>query len=170
MLFTSIFTIIIGFSLAWLISVYDFPLKKFFKWALILPMPIPPNIAAYTYSGMLSYTGIIQTTLRNREVTLDQKWFKIMSIEGAIFIFTLFLLPYVYIITKSFLQNQSSSLIETARVLGRNPIEIFFKVGLPIARPSIIGGVSLVIIEVLNDFGVVSYFGVNTFSTAIFTV
>lgn len=170
MLFTSIFTIVIGFSLAWIISVYEFPFKKFFKWALILPMAIPPNIAAYTYSGMLSYTGIIQTSLRNNGFLVDQKWFKIMSMEGAIFIFTFFLFPYVYIINKSFLQKQSSSLIETARVLGKSPIEIFLKVGLPISRPSIIGGVSLVILEVLNDFGVVSYFGVNTFSTAIFTV
>ena len=168
--FTSINTILIGFSLSWLISVYEFPFKKFFKWSLILPITIPPNIAAYTYSGMLSYTGIIQTTLRNRGIVLDQSWFKIMSMEGAIFIFTFFLFPYVYIITKSFLQKQSSSLIETARVLGKSPIEIFFKVGLPISRPSIIGGVSLVILEVLNDFGVVSYFGINTFSTAIFTV
>lgn len=167
--FTSIFTIFIGTSLAWLISAYDFPLKGFFKWALILPLAIPPNIAAYTYNGLLDYTGVIQTYLRNQtNVKVSQKYFDIMNIHGAIFIFTLFLFPYVYTITKSFLEKQSSSLIESARVLGRKPLDIFFTIVLPIARTAIIGGVSLVILEVLNDYGVVEYFGIPTFSTAIF--
>lgn len=167
--FTGIFTVIIGVTLSWIIAAYDFPLKRFLKWGLILPMAIPANIAAYTYSGILDYTGPIQTVLRNYGVTVNQKWFNIMSIQGAIFIFTFFLFPYVYIITKSFLEKQSTALIENARVLGKNSFQIFFQVVIPISRASIIGGVSLVILEVLNDFGVVSYFGVNTFSTAIFT-
>lgn len=166
---TALFTLIIGVFLAWIISMYDFPLRKFFRWALILPMAIPGYIAAYTYSGMLSYTGIIQKTLRNNfALNLNQKYFNIMSLEGAIFIFTFFLFPYVYIITKAFLENQSSALIENARLLGHKPTSIFFKVILPVSRVSIIGGVTLVILEVLSDYGVVKYFGVSTFSTAIF--
>lgn len=167
--FTGLFTILMGISLSWLISVYEFPFRNFFSWGLVLPLAIPTYIAAYTYNGLLTYTGIIQSTLRNHfNIKVDQKYFNIMSMEGAIFIFTLFLYPYVYIITKSFLEKQSSSLIENARVLGKNSFEIFLKVIIPISRSSIIGGVSLVILEVLNDYGVVKYFGITTFSTAIF--
>ncbi|MBF8982387.1 iron ABC transporter permease [Lutibacter sp. B2] len=167
--FTGLFTILIGTSLAWLVSVYDFPFRKFLKWGLILPLSIPPYIAAYTYNGLLNYTGVIQIFLRNSlNISVDQKYFHIMSMKGSIFIFTMFLFPYVYIITKSFLEKQSSALIENARVLGRNPLEIFIYVILPISRVAIIGGASLVILEVLNDYGVVKYFGVPTFSTAIF--
>lgn len=168
-IFTGIFTVTIGTSLSWLISVYDFPMRNFFKWVMILPLAIPPYIAAYTYNGLLNYTGVIQSFLRNYlDIRVNQKYFDVMNIKGAIFIFTIFLFPYVYIITKSFLEKQSSSLIENARVLGRKPLDIFFSIVLPISRGAIIGGVSLVILEVLNDYGVVKYYGVPAFSTAIF--
>ena len=168
-LFTSVLTVLLGTSLSWLISVYDFPMRKFFKWAFILPLAIPPNIAAYTYSGLLSYTGILQVSLRNNfQIPADPKYFDIMNIKGAIFIFTLFLFPYVYTITRAFLERQSASLVESARLLGKKPLAIFFSIILPCSRAAIIGSVSLVILEVLNDYGVVQYFGIQTFSTAIF--
>lgn len=167
--FTGLFTIFIGTSLAWLISVYDFPLRSFFKWSLVLPLAIPPYIAAYTYNGIFNYTGVIQSFLRNNlNIQVNQKYFNVMSAKGAVFIFTMFLFPYVFIITKSFLEKQAASLIETSRLLGRNSLEIFWHVILPLSRTAIVGGVSLVILEVLNDYGVVKYFGVPTFSTAIF--
>ncbi|SKC84864.1 ABC transporter permease [Maledivibacter halophilus] len=167
--FTGVFTTIIGIGLSWIILAYNFPARKFFKWALILPLAIPPYIAAYTYNGILDYTGVVQTTLRNYfNISVNQKYLDIMSIQGSIFIFTMFLFPYVYIITKSFLEKQSAALVENARLLGRNQLEIFIHVVLPISRVPIIGGVSLVILEVLNDYGVVKYFGIPTFSTAIF--
>lgn len=168
-LFTGIFTMIIGVSLAWLVSAYEFPMRRFFRWGLILPLSIPPYIAAYTYAGVLSYTGIIQTFLRNNlDVQVKQKYFNIMSIPGAIFIFTIFLLPYVYMIVRSYLEKQSASLIENARLLGENSLGVFFRVVIPISRIVIVSGVTLVVLEVLSDYGVVSYFGVQTFSTAIF--
>lgn len=168
--FTGFFTIVIGVGLSWLISIYEFPMRNFLKWALILPLAIPPYIAAYTYHGLLNYTGVIQTFLRNNlDLVVNQKYFDIMTIQGAVFIYTMFLFPYVYIITKSYLEKQSSSLIENARVLGRDSKDIFLHVALPISRAAIVGGVSLVILEVLNDYGVVQYFGIPTFSTAIFT-
>lgn len=168
-IFTGGFTMAIGAMLAWLISVYEFPFRKFFKWALILPLTIPPYIAAYTYNGIFNYTGVVQKFLRNSlHMELNQDYFNVMSIKGAIFIFTVFLFPYVYMITRAFLEKQSASLIENARLLGRNSFEIFFCVILPISRAAIVGGTSLVILEVLNDYGVVSYFGIPTFSTAIF--
>ncbi|WP_409274984.1 ABC transporter permease [Neobacillus sp. SCS-31] len=167
--FTGIATTVIGTSLAWLVTMYDFPLRNFLKWALILPLAIPPYIAAYTYHGIVNYTGVIQTTLRNSfDMTVNQKYFNIMNIQGAVFIFTVCLFPYVYTITKSFFQNQSSSMIENARLLGGSSLGIFFRVALPISKASIVGSVTLVILEVLNDFGVVGYFGIQTFSTAIF--
>lgn len=168
-IFTAILTILIGLSLAWLIAQYQFPLRNFMKWALILPLSIPPFIGAYTYHGILNYTGVIQTTLRNQfDVTVHPAYFDIMNVPGAVFIYTLFLYPYVYMITRVYLSNQSASLIESARTLGKGPIAIFWKVVIPISRASIVGGASLVILEVLNDYGVVKYFGIQTFSTAIF--
>lgn len=167
--FTGIFTIVIGVLAAWLITVYDFPGRKLFNWGLILPLAIPPYIAAYTYTGLLNYTGVVQSFLRNQlQIQVNQRYFDMMTMKGAIFIFTLFLFPYVYIITKSFLEKQSASLIEASRVLGKSSWQIFFKVILPLSRGAIIGGVSLVVLEVLNDYGVVKYFGIPTFSTAIF--
>lgn len=167
--FTAILSGVIGVTLAWLISAYEFPGRNFFKWALILPLAIPPYIAAYTYNGILNYTGIVQKIFRNQlGIQLNPKYLDIMSIKGSIFIFTIFLFPYVYMITKAFLEKQSAALIENARLLGRNSIEIFFRVIMPISRAAITAGVTLVILEVLNDYGVVSYFGVQTFSTAIF--
>ncbi len=167
--FTGLATTIIGTSLAWLITAYKFPLRGFFKWGLILPLAIPPFIGAYTYHGIVNYTGIIQSTLRNSfDITVNQKYFNIMSIEGTIFIFTLFLYPYVFVITKSFFENQSSAIVENARLLGASSFEVFFRVILPISRAAIIGGVMIVLLEVINDYGVVKYFGIQTFITAIF--
>ncbi len=167
---TGILTMIIGTSLAWIVSAYDFPMRKFFRWALILPLSIPPYIAAYTYAGMLSYTGVVQAFFRNNlGIQPDPKYFDIMSIPGTIFIFTIFLLPYVYMVVKSYLEKQSASLIENARLLGENSLGVFLKVVIPISRGVIIAGVTLVVLEVLSDYGVVSYFGIPTFSTAIFS-
>jgi iron(III) transport system permease protein len=167
--FSGLFTVIVGTSLAWLVTVFRFPLRGFFKWALILPLAIPPYIAAFTYHGLLNYTGLIQTFLRNSlDIQVSQKYFNIMSTKGAIFIFTMVLFPYVYAIVKAFLEKQSADLLENARVLGRNSGEVFIRVVLPISRTAIIGGVSLVILEILNDYGLVNYFGITTFSVAIF--
>ncbi|WP_078551270.1 ABC transporter permease [Bacillus alkalicellulosilyticus] len=167
--FTGIATTIIGTSLAWFITIYKFPLRNFLKWGLILPLAIPPFIGAYTYHGMLNYTGIIQSTLRNSfDITVNQRYFDIMNMQGAVFIFTIFLFPYVYTIMKSFLENQSATALENASLLGSNTFSIFYRVILPISRPAIVGGVSLVILEVLNDYGVVRFYGIQTFSTAIF--
>ncbi|QFT91085.1 Spermidine/putrescine transport system permease protein PotB [Bacillus sp. THAF10] len=167
--FTALATMFIGTSLAWLITIYDFPLRNFLKWALILPLAIPPYIAAYTFHGILNYTGVIQTTLRNSfDMQINQAYFNIMSIQGAIFIFTVTLFPYVYAITRSYFQSLSASVLENARLLGGSDVDTFFRVALPISRAAIIGSVTLVILEVLNDYGVTSYYGIQTVSTAIF--
>lgn len=107
--------------------------------------------------------------MRNRlGLTIDQNYFDIMSMEGAIFIFSLSLFPYVYLITRTFLEKHSASYIENARLLGRHPVAIFFKIVLPLSQGAIVGGASLVAFEVLNDYGVSKHFGLQTFTTAIF--
>lgn len=167
--FTGFFAAFIGVALAWLIAGYTFPLRNFFKWALVLPLAVPPYIAAYTYSSMTGYTGIIQATLRNRfDVVLPPGTIEVMSDRGAIFILTLFLFPYIFMITRVFLERQSASFIENARLLGHKPLSVFFRVVLPLSRPAVMAGVMLVVFEVLSDYGVANYFGVQTVSTAIF--
>jgi iron(III) transport system permease protein len=168
LVFTGFFTILIGVALAWLVAAYDFPMKRFFRWALMLPLAVPPYIAAYTYSTMLSYTGFVQVTLRSQGIVLLPEVFDVMSMRGAVFIFTLFLFPYVYMITRSYLERQSGSYIENAMLLGRKPFSIFIRIVLPLSRPAIVGGGILVAFEVLSDYGVTSYFGIQTFTTAIF--
>ncbi|MTH54077.1 ABC transporter permease subunit [Bacillus mangrovi] len=169
LVFTGVFTLLIGSSLAWLITVYAFPFRSFFKWGLILPLAIPPFIGAYTYQGMVSYTGFIQSILRNTfDLPVNQKYFSMMSMEGTIFIFTLFLFPYVFVITKSFIENQSSSIFENARLLGAGSFETFIRIVLPLSRTAIGGSLSIVMLEVINDYGVVKYYGIQTFITSIF--
>ncbi len=166
---TGIFTAILGVTLAWLIAAYDFPLKRFFRWGLMLPLAIPTFIAAYTYRTMLGYTGVVQSTLRNYfDYQINPEWLTVSGISGAVFIFTLFLFPYVFMITRAFLESQSTAYIENARLLGRKPLAVFYKVVLPLSRPAIVGGTVLVIYEVLGDYGVTSLLGIHTISTAIF--
>lgn len=162
-------TMIIGTSLAWLVTAFKFPLSKFFKWSLLLPLAVPPYVAGFTYHGILNYTGVIQTLLRNNmNISVNQSMFNILNHRGVVFILTMVLYPYVFAIVRSFLAKQSADLIENARVLGKSPMTIFFKVVLPISRPAVVGGVSLVVLEILNEFGLFNYFGISTFSVAIF--
>lgn len=167
--FTAITTGVIGMSLAWLVTVFEFPMRGMLKWGLMLPLAIPAYIGSYTYHGLLTYTGVIQTFLRNEMgLKLTQKYFNIMHLPGVIFIFTVFLYPYVYTVTRAFLSRHTASLIESARVLGHRPAKLFYTVIVPLARGAVVGGMSLVVMEVLNDYGVVKYYGVPAFSTAIF--
>jgi len=163
------FSVIIGVSLAWLVAAYDFPMRKFFHFAFLLPLAIPPYIAAYTYGSMLSYTGSIQVFMRNTlGVTPNQAYFDILSMKGAIFIFSMFLFPYIYLMAKTFMEKQSAAFIENARLLGKGQLHIFFRIVLPLSQAAIIGGASLVAFEVLNDFGVTKHFGIASFTATIF--
>ncbi|MDV6378062.1 iron ABC transporter permease [Sporosarcina sp. GW1-11] len=160
---------VIGLTLAWIVAAYEFPFRKQFKWLLILPLAIPPYIAAYTYSTMTGYTGVIQSYFRNHlDFQFTPGTIEIMSMRGAIFVLTLFLYPYVYMLTLHYFEKQSAAYIESAKTLGLNGFQMFFRLVLPIARPAIIAGAMLIIFEVLSDYGVASFFGVRTISTAIF--
>ncbi len=159
----------IGVLLAAVVVLFDFPLKRLFEWVLYLPIALPPYIAAYVYAGMLSYTGIIQRFSRDWGIAVPREWLDIMNIRGAVFIYSITLYPYIYGAVKSFLENHSVSFIETARVLGCKPLSLFIKVILPLIRIPFIGGLMLVMMEVLSDYGVIKYFNLQTISSSIFS-
>lgn len=167
--FTLMLSGTIGVLLAAVVALFDFPLKHLFEWILYIPITIPPYIAAYVYAGMLSYTGIIQRTARDWGISLNPQWMDIMNLRGAVFVYSITLYPYIYGAVKSFIENHSGNLIDTARVLGYKPVKLFIKVILPLIRIPLIGGLMLVMMEVISDYGVIKYFNIQTVSSTIFT-
>lgn len=160
-----------GVGTAWLVTMCRFPGRGILEWALLLPMAMPAYVVAYTYTGLLDYAGPIQSALR--EVfgwsSARDYWFpEIRSLGGAIIVMTLVLYPYVYLLARSAFLEQSICVLEASRTLGRGPWRGFFKVALPLARPSIAAGTALALMETLNDFGTVHYFAVDTFTTGIY--
>jgi iron(III) transport system permease protein len=163
-------TLVMGVSTAWLVSTCDFPGRRSFEWALILPLALPTYIMAFTYAELLAHGGPVQQTLQlvfAPETTARLRT-GLMSLPGAGLMMALVLYPYVYLITRTSFQKQSGGILETSRILGKGPWETFFRVALPLARPGIVAGVTLVLMEVLNEYGAVKYFGVSTFTTGIF--
>lgn len=167
----ALLSFILGVSTAWLVTMYHFPGRKFFGWALILPIAIPAYINGFTWAGILDYTSPVYVFLRHAfgVDTGPYLLFNILSLPGAIVVFSLSLYPYVYLITRAYFLKQSTTLFEVAASLGRKPLHIFFSAALPLARPAIVAGISLALMEVLNDYGLARYFGVDTFTTGIFT-
>ncbi|MBS1269701.1 MAG: Sulfate transport system permease protein CysW [Gammaproteobacteria bacterium] len=165
-------TLSIGVITAWLVTQFSFPGRRIFIWLLLLPLAMPAYIIAYTYTGILDYAGPVQTVLRDAfGWGLDDYWFpRIRSLGGAMVMLSLVLYPYVYLIARSAFLEQSPSLTDASRLLGTGPLRRFFKISLPMARPAIIAGLSLALMETLADFGTVQYFGVPVFTTGIFRV
>ncbi|WP_027126957.1 ABC transporter permease [Gelidibacter mesophilus] len=163
------FTFLIGVSMAWLVSVYEFPGRKYFEWLLILPLAFPSYMMAYSYVGILEYTGPVQAFFRNNfDISFKGPIIDIMNMPGAIFILSISLFPYVYVICRASFMRQSGAMQEAAFLLGSNRMRMFTKIALPMARPAVAGGIALVGMEVLNDYGTVKYFGVDTFTSGIF--
>ena len=162
--------LLIGVSTAWLVTAFDFPGRRFFEWALILPLAVPAYIAAYTYAGMFDVTGPAQLLVRSVIPSLADEflYLDVMNIGVVTLIFAFVLYPYVYLVTRASFARQSATLLEASRTLGRGPGGTFLRVALPLARPAMAAGVGLVAMEVLNDYGAVKYFGVPTFTTGIF--
>ena len=159
-----------GITTAWLTSLCDFPARRFFTWALLLPLAFPAYIIAYTYTGLLDFTGPVQTQLREWfGWRYGDYWFPpVRSIGGAVAMLSLVLYPYVYMMARAAFLEQSHGVMEVARTLGNGPWRAFFLVALPLARPAIVTGLSLALMETLADYGTVQYFGVTTFTTGIF--
>lgn len=160
----------IGVGAAWLVTRYDFPLRGSLEWALVLPLAVPGYVMAYTYTDLLQFVGPVQSTLRDAfGWTRADYWFPdVRSLGGAATLFALVLYPYVYMLARTAFLERAGGMLEVARVLGMGPWASFFRVSLPLARPAIAAGVSLALMETLADFGAVSYFGIQTFTTGIY--
>ncbi len=160
---------IIGTGTAWLVTMCRFPGHKIFEWALILPLAVPAYVMAYTYTDFLQVSGPLQGMIRDLfDVQFREYWFpEIRSLPGAILMLSLVLYPYVYMLSRAAFLEQSICALEVSRTLGCGPWSSFFRVALPLARPAIIAGTSLALMETLADFGTVSFFGVQTFTTGI---
>jgi iron(III) transport system permease protein len=157
---------LLGTGLAWLTAACEFPGRRFFAWALLLPLALPAYVTAFVWIGLLDFTGGLATWLRE---AWDINWIPpIRSRGGVILIMVLALYPYVYLTARTAFQGQGRRLLEAAQSLGISRRRAFFRVALPIARPGIIAGLSLALMETLADFGTVSVFNYNTFTTAIY--
>ncbi|XOV87720.1 MAG: ABC transporter permease [Pseudomonadota bacterium] len=155
---------------AWLVTMYRFPLSRLLEWALLLPLAMPAYIIAYTYTGALDVAGPVQTFIRTIfGVGFGEYYFpEIRSIGGATVMLSLVLYPYVYLLARTAFVEQSVCVLEVSRTLGCSPRQAFFRVALPLARPAIVAGMALVLMETLADYGTVQYFGVPVFTTGIF--
>ena len=163
-------TFFIGVSLAWLICKYDFFMRNVIEWALLLPLALPSYIVAYCYTDFFEYSGFLQTNIRelfNFNSPNDYFFPEIRSLGGAIFVISFVLYPYIYLITKVAFKSTPSSLFELAELNGKNQ---FYYVALPLAKPAIIAGLSLVLMETVSDFGTVDFFAVETITLGIFNL
>jgi iron(III) transport system permease protein len=165
--------LIIGVSSAWLVTTCRFPGRPIFEWALLLPLAVPAYIVAFVYTDIFEFAGIFQTSLRTLfgwETAQDYLFPNIRSLGGAIFVMSSVLYPYVYLLARATFQEQSVCMLEASRMLGRGPWRTFFTVALPLARPAIVVGLALALMETLADFGTVDFFAVNTLTVGVFNV
>ncbi len=162
--------IVVGTSTAWLVTMHAFPARRFFEWALVLPLAVPAYVMAYTYTDLLQFVGPVQSGLR--ETFGWQKgdyWFpEVRSLGGAIVMFVCVLYPYVYLLARTAFLEQASGMQEVGRSLGLGACGSFLRITLPLARPALAAGAALALMETLADYGAVAYFAVPTFTTGIY--
>ncbi|TFH85848.1 iron ABC transporter permease [Billgrantia azerbaijanica] len=163
-------TLVIGTGTAWLVVMCRFPGRRLFEWGLLLPLAVPTYVIAYAYTDFLQFAGPLQGWLRELfGWNHGDYWFPdVRSLGGAATLITLVLYPYVYLLARAAFLEQSVCVLDVGRTLGRGPWRLFGSVAVPLARPAIVGGVSLVLMETLNEFGAVQFFGVDTFTTGIY--
>lgn len=160
--------LVIGVGLAWLTVMCEFPGRGLFDWALMLPLGIPGYVLAFVAVGLLDFSGPVQGALREI-FGADGYWFpRIRSEGGVIAVMVLSLYPYVYMLARAAFLSQGRAVLESGRILGLGPWAAFFRVSIPMARPAIAAGVALALMETLADFGAVSVFNYDTFTTAIY--
>ncbi len=164
---------VVGTGTAWLVTMSEFPGRRWLEWALLAPLAMPAYIGAYALVDMLEYAGPVQTGLRALFgwTSARDYWFpEIRSIGSAAFVLTLALYPYVYLLARAAFTEQSVCALEVGRALGCGPWGVFWRVGLPLARPAVVAGAAIVCMETMADFGAVDYFAVATLTTGIFAV
>ena len=159
--------VLLGVSLAWLTALCEFPGRRWLDWALMLPFAIPAYVLAFVFIGIFDFAGPVQTLMR--------EWFgvgvrfpRVRSTGGVVLVLVLVFYPYVYLLARSAFLSQGRGLMEAARVLGQTPWQAFWRVAIPMARPAIGAGLALALMETLADFGAVSVFNYDTFTTAIY--
>jgi iron(III) transport system permease protein len=167
----AIATTVIGVAGAWLVVAFDFPLRKTLAWALVLPLAVPPYLAAYAFGEFFHYTGPVQGLVRGifGFQTIRDYWFPdIRSTGGAGFVLSCVLYPYVYLTTRIIFLMQGRNIADAARTLGARQAKVFWRVLLPVARPAIVAGVALVLMETINDIGAAEYLGVRTLTFSVY--
>lgn len=168
----AILTVVFGASAAWLVAMYRFPGRRWLDYALLFPMAIPAYVGAYALVDFLDYAGPLQTMLRAAFGWQSARdyWFPEVRAHGpAIVVLAASLYPYVYLLARAAFREQSGCSYEVARALGAGPWALFWRVGLPLARPAIATGVALAMMETVADYGTVVHFGVQTLTTGVFT-
>ncbi|WP_111977379.1 ABC transporter permease [Algibacillus agarilyticus] len=164
-------SLLIGLPLAWVMAMCSFPGKRFFSWALILPLAMPAYVVAYVFTDLFDYAGSVQITLRawfNWQSVADYWFFDIRTLGGATIILSLVLYPYVYLLLRSAFINQCAVQVQASRIMGDSAWRSFFRISLPQTRGVIVAALSLVAMETMADFATVHYFAVNTLTTAIY--
>jgi iron(III) transport system permease protein len=162
-------TLCLGTALAWLVVAFEFPGRRVFEWALVLPLALPTYVMGFVFLGVFDYTGPLQTLLRGTAgggvpvADLRSGW-------GVTLVMTLVLYPYVYTLGRAALLEQPPEALESARSLGRRPLEVLARVTLPLARPALVAGTTLACMEALADFGTVAIFGYRTLTEAVYRV
>ncbi len=159
---------VIGMATASAVTLFDFPGRRFFSWALLLPLAMPAYVVAYAYTDFLQYAGPLQSALRESFGLQGRLLPEIRSLGGAVLVFTVSLYPYVYLLARTALSERAAHLMEAARLLGAPLHRRIREVALPLARPAVAAGVALALMETLADFGVSSYFGIQTFTAGIY--
>lgn len=163
---------LLGTGSAWLTSAFDFPSRKILMWALLLPLAVPTYIMAFAYLDLMHPLGPIQGAIRELLGYTSPRQFRlsdVRSMPGAILILGFALYPYVYLSTRVMFMTQSASLVEAARTLGSTPMQAFYRVIIPMARPAIAIGISLALLETLNDIGASEFLGIQTLTVSIYT-
>ena len=160
--------VLLGSACAAAVTLFDFPGRRFFEWALLLPLAMPAYVLAYAWTDALQYSSPLQSGLRSLLGVQRPLWPDVRSLWGAVILFVLCLYPYVYLLTRAALAERGVQMMEAARLLGAGLRRRVLQVALPLARPAIAAGAALALMETLADYGVGSYFGLNTFSTGIY--
>ncbi|MAI90216.1 iron ABC transporter permease [Ponticaulis sp.] len=170
LMWVGVLTTLVGTGAAWLVTSLEFPGRRTLEWMLVLPLASPAYIIGYVYTDLLDFAGPVQSFLRSLTGWEAHEYFfpPIRTLEGAGIVLAFVLYPYVYLLARSAFLNQSQTRFAAARSLGASPLRAFWSVALPAARPAILGGLALTLMETAADFGVSDYFGVTTFSTGIY--
>ncbi len=158
----------VGMASAAAVTLFDFPGRRFFEWALLLPLAVPSYVVAYAYTDFLQFSGPLQSWLRATFGLEGRVFPEIRNVTGATVVFVFTLYPYVYLLARTALAERATQLMEAARLLGAPLRTRVLRVALPLARPAVAAGVALALMETLADFGVASYFGITTFTTGIY--